>query len=504
MSSGESWSSCSWKSKPIAQDVEYPDPVHLSKIETLPPLVPPSEIPRLRYQLSLVQRNEAFLLHAGDCAESFDANISANIGLILSFSLIVIWGARVLVVRASRLYASGASLQYAKPRGIQTKMIGGREILRFRGDNVNRLDPNDRTPDPERLLSAYFHSTATVNYVRGLLTSGFVSLHRPRDWSLAHVRSPALRCVFFCHSFIRASCIWLTFAFSSIVSGLSDGLDFSHTIGFESTPPPPPTFEQGGVRGTVGEVHIYSSHEGLMLKYEQALARAFAVPASATGAHVEYFRGIWNPIDVKVGPSMQNEELVQLLDTGRVTLITRYGADEVRSDSRAIRRTSYAARAQIEEHLAGHIAAVQQSGHPVIWICDPMHGNTQISASGLRTQHFEMSISELTVCLRIHAACGSRLGGVSLEFMGELNVDGFSVTGCVGGSEEHLGLRYQMPQTFCDLRLDFKQSLDVAFLLSNYFKRNGSAGEEGQAPAGFVRFLQAQAIQAQMVRKWDV
>ncbi|KAJ7446340.1 DAHP synthetase [Mycena latifolia] len=505
MSAEESWSPSSWKSKSIAQDVEYPDAAHLSKVlsklETLPPLVTPSEIERLRYQLGLVQRNEAFLLHAGDCAESFDActheNISAKIGLILSFSLILIWGARMPVVRIGRIAG-----QYAKPRSSKTEKIGDREVLSFRGDNVNGLDPNDRTPDPERLLSAYFHSTATLNHVRGLLTSGFASLHHPRDWSLAHVRSDKLRQ-----------------EFASITASLSDALDFSRTIGVESTAAP--AFEQGGARGTVGEVDFYTSHEGLMLEYEQALTRAFAVPAAVplasadnattkpnasakafyntsahflwigdrtrqlTGAHVEYFRGIRNPIGVKVGPSMAAEELVRLLgivdplkEAGRVTLITRYGAGK------------------IDEHLAGHIAAVQQSGHPVVWICDPMHGNTETSASGLKTRHFGTIISELTASLRIHAACGSRLGGVSLEFTGEINEEGFSVTECVGGSmelsEEQLGLRYQ---SFCDPRLNFEQSLDVAFLISNYFKkeRRGGGADHAESDVLYTE-LQGQRV----------
>lgn len=368
------WIPSSWKSRPVAQDVAYPDQQHLervlSKIATLPPMVTPSEIERLRHQLAQVQRNEAFLLHAGDCAESFDActheNITHKIGLILSFSLILIWGARLPVVRIGRIAG-----QYAKPRSSNYEKIGDKEVLSFRGDNVNGLDHNDRTPDPDRLLRAYFYSTTTLNYLRGLLTSGFASLHHPRDWSLAHVRSPSLR-----HEL------------ESIVEGLSDALDFSRTIGVESGSAP---YEKGGGRGTLGEVDFYTSHEGLMLNYEEALTREFAVPSSTssekptarkayyntaahflwigdrtrslTGAHVEYFRGIRNPIGIKVGPSMENEELVRLLDIvnpdkefGRVSLITRYGAGK------------------IDNHLAGHIGAVKASGHPVAWVCDPMHG----------------------------------------------------------------------------------------------------------------------------------
>ncbi|EGO19284.1 hypothetical protein SERLADRAFT_411782 [Serpula lacrymans var. lacrymans S7.9] len=486
-----SWSPSSWKSKQAAQAVNYPDQDHLarvlSKIENLPPLVTPSEIERLRHQLSAVQRNEAFLLHAGDCAESFDActqtpykqNISAKIGLILSFSLILIWGARLPIVRIGRIAG-----QYAKPRSSGTEKIGDREVLSF------RLDPNDRTPDPDRLLSAYFHSTATLNYVRGLLTSGFASLHHPRDWSLSHVRSPALRK-----------------EFENIVEGVSSGRESAN-------------YEKGGGRSVLGEVDFYTRqvftlsptglHNGtcprLMLNYEQAMTREFDVagaspspssplsspaspPPTSTafyntsahflwvgdrtrqldGAHVEYFRGIRNPIGIKVGPSLAKEELIQLLDivnpdkeSGRVTLITRYGAGK------------------IEDHLGSHIKAVQQSGHLVIWVCDPMHGNTLTSASGLKTRNFGTIISELTSCLRIHAACGSCLGGVSLEFTGELNDEGFSVTECLGGSmelsEEQLGLRYQ---SFCDPRLNFEQSLDVAFLISNHFKQERRG--EGQS-----------------------
>jgi len=178
------------------------------------------------------------------------------------------------------------------------------------------------------------------------------------------------------------------------------------------------------------------------------------------GAHVEYFRGIRNPIGIKVGPSMGDDELIKLLDivnpdreSGRVTLITRYGAQK------------------IDNYLPGHIGAVKKSGHPVAWICDPMHGNTLTSTSGLKTRHFRTIISELTSCLRIHTECGSKLGGVSLEFTGEFNDEGFSVTECIGGSmelsEEELGLRYQ---SFCDPRLNFEQSLDVAFLITDHFK----------------------------------
>lgn len=468
------WSPDSWRTKPIAQGVNYDDPAKLqtvlTKISKLPPLVTPSEIERLRHQLSEVQRNQAFLLHAGDCAESFDActheNITAKLGLILSFSLILIWGARVPVVRIGRIAG-----QYAKPRSSGTEKIGDREVPSFRGDNVNGFDPDDRTPDPQRLLSAYFYSTTTLNCLRSLLRSGFASLNHP-DWSLSHVRSPTLRK-----------------EFEHISTSIADAMDFSRAIGADGGP----AFERGGGHTVQGGVDFYTSHEGLLLDYEAALTRRLPVPSSVGtgrawyntsahfvwigdrtrqlgGAHVEYFRGIRNPVGVKVGPSMQPDELLRLLDvvnpdkeSGRVTLITRYGADKV------------------AQFLPAHIAVVQQAAHPVVWVCDPMHGNTLTTATGVKTRHFRTIVAELVSCLRLHAEAGSRLGGVSLEFTGEINDEGFSVTECLGGSmelsEEQLGLRYQ---SFCDPRLNFEQSLDVAFIISEFFKNqrqgNGQTG----------------------------
>ncbi|KAH7101854.1 DAHP synthetase [Auriculariales sp. MPI-PUGE-AT-0066] len=468
--SSRPWSPITWRSKPLAQAIKYDDPAKLEtalgKIKHLPGLVTPSEIERLRHQLALVQQNKAFLLHAGDCAESFDActyeNIQAKLGLILSFSLILVWGARMPVVRIGRIAG-----QYAKPRSSGTERIGNRDVPSFRGDNVNGFDPDDRKPDPDRLLHAYFHSVSTLNCMRSLLSSGFASLNDPRGWSLSHVRSPVLRK-----------------EFERISESISDAMDFSKTIGVESAS----SYERGGVHNVLATADVYISHEGLLLDYEESLTRQLPVPnalrSSSTpreayyntsahfiwigdrtrqldGAHVEYFRGIRNPIGIKVGPSMQPDELVRLLnivnpdrEAGRVTLITRYGAEKIFA------------------FLAGHISVVQQSEHPVTWVCDPMHGNTLTTTAGVKTRHFRTIVSELAACLRIHTECSSRLGGVSLEFTGEINDEGFSVTECLGGSmelsEEQLGLRYQ---SFCDPRLNFEQSLDVAFIISDFFKQ---------------------------------
>ncbi|CAE6410473.1 unnamed protein product, partial [Rhizoctonia solani] len=426
-------------------DVKYENKAELdevvARIKRLPPLVSPAEasrIERLRHQLSLVQHNQAFLLHAGDCAESFEActeqHIRHKLGLILSFSLIMIWGMRLPVVRIGRIAG-----QYAKPRSSGTEKV---EMDDGQGGTCIKEIPTFRCVQDE---------------------------------------------------------------FERISEGLSDALDFCRTVGANEAGS---GFESGGGRGVLGEVDLYTSHEGLMLEYEQAMTRILPLPpnlrvpldgtpsptsgsgsASADpnfapyntsahflwigdrtrqldGAHVEYFRGIRNPIGIKVGPSMQNDELVRLLDIvnpdredGKITLITRYGASK------------------IDQFLPGHISSVQASGHPVIWICDPMHGNTLTSSTGHKTRHFSTIISEITSCIQIHSSHSppSRLGGISLEFTGELNEQGYSVTECLGGSmelkESELSLRYQ---TFCDPRLNFEQSLDVAFLISNHFKRGQS------------------------------
>ncbi|TFK46171.1 DAHP synthetase [Heliocybe sulcata] len=482
----DGWTPGSWRTKPFAQAVQYPDEAELESvlgtIKTLPPLVTPSEIDRLRDQVAAVQRNEAFLLHAGDCAESFEActesNLRSKLGLILSVSLILIWGARVPIVRVGRIAG-----QYAKPRSAPTEVVQIRgepvEVPSFRGDNVNGLSPTDRTPAPARLLQAYFYSSATLNHLRALLASGFASLgeNHPSGWSLGHVRSRELRA-----------------EFTAIASALSDALDFSRVIGLSpssssSSPSPsslPPSSSSSSSstkpspahphsHSPLDEVDFYTSHEGLMLGYEEALTRASHSTPHAyyntsahllwigdrtrqlTGAHVEYFRGIRNPIGVKVGPSMGGSEIVELLDIlnpdkepGRITLITRYGAGKV------------------DAHLPTHIRAVRESRHPVAWICDPMHGNTQTTPSGIKTRHFSTIIAELTASFRIHAENGSRLQG-----------DGFSVTECLGGSmglrEDELSLRYQ---TFCDPRLNFEQSLDLAFLVADHLRKERRGGAE--------------------------
>jgi len=326
----------------------------------------------------------------------------------------------------------------------------------FRGDNINGFtaDAESRRPDPSRLVSAYFHSAATLNYMRASLSSGLADLHSPLDWGLGHVITPSIK-----------------EQYSQIVKAVKDALKFMKTVGIDKD------------RG-VETADIYTSHEGLSLEYEQTLTRLLRHPPHASdeatgeagngfyatsghfiwigdrtrqldGAHVEFFRGIANPIGIKIGPSMQPDELVQLLDVvnpakeiGKVTLISRYGAKK------------------IANFLPGHIAAVQGSGHIPVWQCDPMHGNMQATPSGVKTRHFTDILEELRQALEIHRAAGSFLGGMHLELTGE------AVTECVGGAagltEDGLGERYT---TFCDPRLNEKQALELAFLVAGFYRQ---------------------------------
>ncbi|KAJ1941411.1 hypothetical protein EC988_006767, partial [Linderina pennispora] len=366
----EQWTPESWKTKPIKQDVVYEDKQELdtvlSRIANLPPLVSAAEIDRLRAQLKDVAEGRAFLLQGGDCAESFDycnpTAIEDKLKVLLQMSLVLIWGMRLPIVRIARMAG-----QYAKPRSSPFETVDGEKIMSYRGDNVNSIDPKNRKPDPQRLLSAYFHSASTVNYVRLLLSGGFADIHHPKAWDLGYVRREDIR-----HDY------------QMIVNKLTDALGFMKVIGAD-----------GSRLSALNTVDMYTSHEALLLDYEQALTRpvaqmapedVFVAPSGYTspqtpgtptlpaisdwynlsahfiwigdrtrqldGAHIEYFRGVKNPVGIKVGPTMDAAELVRVLDIldpllepGRVTLITRYGADK------------------IDKFLPNHIKAVQATQH---------------------------------------------------------------------------------------------------------------------------------------------
>ena len=472
-STSSKWSPSSWTTKPIKQEVIYTDrdavTKALAKLERLPPIVTPTEICKLKRSLRDVALGEAFLLQGGDCAELFDYceenAIESKIKLLLQMSLVLIWGANKPVVRIARMAG-----QYAKPRSSPTELYHGKEIPSFRGDNINGYDPENRTPDPERLVAAYFHSATTTNYIRSSLASGIADLHSPLDWGLGHVRDEKIKA-----------------QYTRIVDSITESLRFMRTVGADNT------------ASGLETVDLYTSHEGLLLEYEQCLTRYLKNPASSErrdsisrqpqngqteeshdktdkgwyntsahflwigdrtrqidGAHVEYFRELQNPIGIKVGPTMDPQELIRLLDlvnptheVGKVTLISRYGSSKIAS------------------HLPPHIRAVQKSSHAnqVIWQCDPMHGNTRSTPNGFKTRRFDDILSEVSSALRIHREQGSFLGGVHLELTGE------AVTECIGGSEgleeSDLERRYT---TFCDPRLNEKQALELAFLVAGHYR----------------------------------
>ncbi|KAI4248214.1 MAG: hypothetical protein L6R42_009373, partial [Xanthoria sp. 1 TBL-2021] len=426
------WTPPSWTTKPIKQDVIYEDRAAVSKalakLERCPPIVTPTEICKLKERLRDVALGKAFLLQGGDCAELFDYcnsdMIESKIKLLLQMSLVLIYGAGKPVVRIARMAG-----QFAKPRSSPTEQYNGRTITAFRGDNINGYDPEERAPDPSRLVSAYFHSAATSNYIRASLSSGIADLHSPLDWELGHVKEEGIKA-----------------KYETIVNSITESLRFMKTVGADSA------------ASSLETVELYTSHEGLLLEYEQSLTRQLKSPPSPHqpqgltngthsspqeetkqyyntsahflwigdrtrqphGAHIEYFRGIANPIGLKIGPSMPASEIVPLLDIlnptyeiGKITLITRYGASA------------------ISTLLPAHISAIQASLHngTVIWQCDPMHGNTRSTPTGVKTRHFESILSEVSDAMRIHKEMGSYLGGVHLELTGE------AVTECVGGSE---------------------------------------------------------------------
>ncbi|PFH56597.1 hypothetical protein XA68_16268 [Ophiocordyceps unilateralis] len=462
------WSPSSWRSRPIRQSPVYPDQEKLSRavdqLSRLPPLVHPHEILALKAHLRDVAHGKAFLLQGGDCAELFDYceqnAIESKIKLLLQMSVVLIWGTNKRVVRIGRMAG-----QYAKPRSSATEMVDGKEIPSYRGDILNGYGTDDRDVDPGRLVRAYHHSAATLNYIRASIASGIADLHRPLDWGLGHVRDPALKQ-----------------AYSAIASSIRKTLRFLQVINAR-----PDQLET---------VELFTSHEGLLLDYEQPLTRLLEKPRLATTtnspsspgaadtadtetasreyydtsahliwigdrtrqldhAHVEFFRGIANPVGVKIGPTTPTADLLALLRTlnpshepGKVMLITRYGADRV------------------ADILPQHIRAVEQSEYRrcVVWQCDPMHGNTLSTPTGLKTRRFNDIYRELQESLRIHNEEGSYLGGVHLELTGE------AVTECLGGSEglseDDLSTNYT---SFCDPRLNEKQALELAFLIANHF-----------------------------------
>jgi 3-deoxy-7-phosphoheptulonate synthase, class II len=445
------WHPGSWRSRPARQMPVYPDEAELAAVQEelrrLPPLVTSREILTLRQQLAEAQEGRRFLLQGGDCAENFDdcnsGIISNRLKVLLQMSLVLVHGLKLPVVRVGRFAG-----QYAKPRSADTEVRDGVSLPSYRGDIINRPEftAAARRPDPRRMILAHAHSAMTMNFVRSLIDGGFADLHHPEYWGLSWVdKSP------------------LAGEYQKMVDGIGDAVRFMETLA-------------GRQIHSFNRVDFYTSHEALLLPYEEAQTRQ--VPrqwgwfnlsthfpwigmrtAALDGAHVEYFRGIRNPVAVKVGPSVTPAELLALIDMlnpedepGRLTLIHRMGA------------------AQIAEKLPPLLDAVRRAGKRVLWVCDPMHGNTETTSNGYKTRRFENIRSEIEQSFEIHADAGTRLGGVHLELTGE------DVTECMGGArdltEADLERAYR---STVDPRLNYEQALEIAMLIVRKQAQVGAA-----------------------------
>ena len=444
------WHPSSWQSRQAQQQATYPDQGALdavvAELSRLPPLVVSWEVEALKEQIASAQRGERFLLQGGDCAETFEDcesdKVAKKLKILLQMSLVLVYGLKKPVIRVGRMAG-----QYAKPRSADTETRDGVTLPSYRGANVNRpgFTVADRTPDPSLLLRGYERSALTLNFVRSLIDGGFADLHHPEYWDLDFVR----------HSPSKD-------AYEKVVQSISESLDFFEAASGQ------PIHESTTTR-------FYTSHEALHLLLEQSQTRFIPraqrwynlsthMPwigmrtAALDGAHVEFFRGISNPLGIKVGPSMSAEWVQGLLATlnpnnepGRIVLIHRMGAKD------------------IEKRLPPLIQAVRATGSPVLWICDPMHGNTQSATSGLKTRRFENIVSELESAFRIHRELGSWLGGVHFELTGE------DVTECTGGArgltDADLARAYKSQ---VDPRLNHEQALELAMRIAGLHSKKGA------------------------------
>jgi 3-deoxy-7-phosphoheptulonate synthase len=444
---GSPWSPGSWRARPAAQQPEWPDPDALERalerLRRLPPLVFAGEARALRDSLTAVADGRAVLLQAGDCAESFDFSANSirdKLRVILQMAVVMTYGAGVPVVKVGRIAG-----QFAKPRSSATEIRDGVELPSFRGHIVN--DPGfsaeARQADPNRLVDAYHQSTAALNLLRAFTKGGFADLTQVHEWN---------------QEFVAASPVGLTY--EVIASEIERALRFMAACGIDL-----------GRESALHQVDFWTSHEALLLSWEEALTRVDSLTGDwydcsahllwigertrqPDGAHVEFLSGVHNPVGVKLGPTATAEETVALcarLDPdrrpGRLVLISRMGAELVR------------------DALPPLIRAVRGAGHPVVWACDPMHGNTFTSPSGYKTRQFEDVMEEIRGYFAVHRAEGSWPGGIHVELTGD------AVTECLGGSgdvrSDHLQQRYE---TMCDPRLNARQSLDLAFQVAELLR----------------------------------
>ena len=453
------WAPDSWTRHEARQLPDYPDAAALNatttQLQSYPPLVFAGEARNLTDDLAEVAAGRAFLLQGGDCAESFAEfhpnNIRDTFRVILQMAVVLTYASKLPVVKLGRMAG-----QFAKPRSAAMEEIGGVALPSYRGDIVNDIafTPEGRAPDPKRLIQGYLQSAATLNLLRAFSTGGYADLHQVHRWT---------------HDFMGRS-PWAA-RYTEMADRIGEALDFMRACGIDSSSVP-----------QLGQTQFYTSHEALLLPYEQALTRQDSLTGGwydtsahflwigdrtrfEGSAHVEFLRGIGNPIGVKCGPSLEPDVLLRMLDTlnptrvpGRITLITRYGHDK------------------IEAGLPKLVRAVLREGHPVVWSCDPMHGNVVKAANGYKTRPFERILAEVRGFFAVHRAEGSFAGGIHAEMTGQ------NVTECTGGAmavtEQDLQDRYH---THCDPRLNASQSLELAFLLAEML--NDEMAERRKAAA---------------------
>ncbi len=456
----EKWTPSSWRALPAKHiPTDYPDAEALSRVEqqlrSYPPLVFAGEARNLKARLAEVAAGKAFLLQGGDCAESFKEfhpdNIRDTFRTMMAMSVVLTFAASRPVVKIGRMAG-----QFGKPRSEQTETKDGVTLPSYRGDNINGMEftPESRTPDPERLLKAYSQSAATLNLIRAFANGGYADLHNVHRWMVGFVAdSPQGK------------------RYREIADRISEAIDFMGACGI--TPESVPQMKQ---------VDVYTSHEALLLGFEEAMTRVDSTTGDwydtsahflwigdrtrqPDGAHVEFARGVKNPIGLKCGPSLDADELLRLIDIlnpnnepGRLTLISRFGAEKV------------------EAGLPKLARAVTKEGRSVVWSCDPMHGNTLKTDSGFKTRPFDRILAEVRAFTDILPAEGAYPGGVHVEMTGQ------QVTECLGGAaaltEEDLSSRYH---THCDPRLNGQQALDLAFLIAEQLRGARDAGRKAHA-----------------------
>ncbi|MBI3445495.1 MAG: 3-deoxy-7-phosphoheptulonate synthase class II [Magnetospirillum sp.] len=459
----ENWSPESWRAKPLHQAPTYPDQARLAEVEeslrNFPPLVFAGEARRLKDSLADVAEGKAFLLQGGDCAESFAEfhanNIRDTFRVLLQMAVVLTYGAAMPVVKVGRMAG-----QFAKPRSADTETIDGVTLPSYRGDNVNGSDftAEARVPDPERMIRSYNQSAATLNLLRAFAQGGYADLHKVHSWTLGCVAGT-----------LQAA------RYQDLCNRLDETLAFMEACGMTSETTP-----------QLRETDFFTSHEALLMPYEQALTRIDSTTGDwydcsahmlwigertrqIDAGHVEFLRGVKNPLGFKAGPTMSPDDLLRLIDRlnpgnegGRITIITRMGAE------------------QVEAKLPALIRAVTREGRKVVWSCDPMHANTIKAAGGYKTRQFDSILSEVRAFFAVHKAEGSHAGGVHFEMTGQ------DVTECVGGmtavTEESLGDRYQ---TACDPRLNATQALELAFLIAEQLKDERIQARAKARAAGF-------------------